>query len=271
MSKRDETDDKAGLWGWALRKLGKSPAAWIGGLVGVGVLFPGLAVIPPVGALCMAVLTGCGAAGVAKGIGLAVKSAHAMESNAEADAERKYREEQERRLLEKLQAVGLNEDADVLSKMLEARDAIFKRCEGPDVDAKTGAPTLDLVAKIAASALHRSEELLDLTRRVNDPHLDAPPAAEETIAACRADLIRAYQAVADSRSRILLYKEPNAEIFASSEKPVLGSLAEQLEEETSVLEGIDRRLRGLDLGPEISPPGSQDTSKTTYSAERESD
>ena len=270
MSKRDKSK-KGGLWGWAFRKLRKSPIAWIGAAVGLLTGIPAVQEIPLFGAICMAAIFGGGAAGLAFAISSAVRAAHAQEGSADIEAARQFREEQEARLLEKLETVGLAEDKGVLAKMLEARDAIFKRCEGPDVDEKTSAPTLDLVSKVTSAAMHRAEELLDLTRRLNDSHLSAPDDAEAKVEACRADLVRGYQAVADSRSRILLYQEPSTEVFEKADKPALGSLAEQLEEETAVLEGIERRLRGLDAGPEISPPGSQDTSVTTYSSEMESD
>ena len=70
--------------------------------------------------------------------------------------------------------------------------------------------------------------------------------ATKRIKDCQADLVHAYKAVADARTRILLHKELTPGALLKETRGVtdggLSALTGQLEEETAVLRGVDRRM-----------------------------
>ena len=152
----------------------------------------------------------------------------------------------EQAVLESLRSSGQSDDADLLEKMLGDRDAILKRSQGQTSNADA-VHTLELASAIVTESCLQAEELQDLVRRVEDPLITSPDRAEETIEGIRDDLQRAYQAVADARSRLRRGEtSKKVDFLADSESLTslnLSSLASQLEEETAVSKRIEERLR----------------------------
>lgn len=264
MAKR-RNGGEGGMMGWLLRKLVTTPATWIGLAAGVAVGRAFAEVSGMGGGIGMGTLVGVGAGVASWALYRGIRSAYSKDRPRSDEAGQPEPERRERAMASRLRAVGLTEDADVFSKMLEARDAVRDRWSREEMDTAIGAPTVTLIDQLIDSVLPRLEELLDLTRRVEDPLLETPSDATETVQACRDDLVQAYRAIADCRSRILLRHDPELLLDEPSVQNAerLRTLTAQLREETSVMERVDRRLRGIDSGasPEsrLEDAGSSET------------
>ncbi len=237
---------------WSLWRLITAPAVWFGSVTGTAVGIQ-MAQHSTTGAgIGFGMMIGIVSAIMARGVHLIMHRTHEDHVAKESLAEAQARDQQEQGILQKLQAVGLSEELSILQKVFDARDAIVQQSAGADVSPERSAPTLSLVAEITRATLLRAEELVDLKRRVEDPLLDAPSDAVSRMDDCRADLARAYRAVADARTRMLLKKELTADelLEPSRDGPGRGidGLAGQLEEETMMLRGVERRMnqRSLD-------------------------
>ncbi len=251
MATTDKTG-KLGLMGWALWRLVTAPAVWLGSAAGTaaGVQMAEQGTMG--GGIGFGMLVGIGTSIVARGVHLLVHRSHADHISSEEKTATKERIALEQQTLEKLREVGLSDDASVLHKMIDARDAIVQHSLRSDVNSERSGPTLTLVSEIMRAALARVEELVDVKRRLDDPLLESPSDATKRLEGCQADLARGYRAVADARSRMLLHKELTAdELLAatpSSAASGIDALAGQLEDETSILRGVERRMnqRSLD-------------------------
>lgn len=151
----------------------------------------------------------------------------------------------EQAILESLRGSDQDHDADLLEKIFGDRDAIRKHSLAHP-DNKDAVHTLELVASIVEQCCSQSEELQDLVRRSSDPLLDAPVGAEQTVDEIRSDLKKAYQAIADARSRLRRGERLEEADFlndqqARSVRP-LSTLTSQLEEETAISRRIEERV-----------------------------
>ncbi|NNE90548.1 MAG: hypothetical protein HKN23_02780 [Verrucomicrobiales bacterium] len=224
---------------WFLRKLVTTPATWIGLLTGSAA---GIALAqkgPLGGSIGFGIISGVAAAVVIAGLTRAIQHSHKVSKN------RDLVNPLERDLVGELRKTGLEEDARLLESMLDDRDAVLKRCQNREED-PDARHTAELVSSIIQATCRRAGELQDLSRRVNDPILESPPGAEESIELIREDLKRAYRAVADARSRLRRGNRLTEPDFLADEKSMgsldLDGLTSRLEEETAISKRIENRI-----------------------------
>ncbi len=154
-------------------------------------------------------------------------------------------ESPENLIVTELRDSALEDEAVLLEKMMADRDAISKRCvrQADDADAKH---TLALVEAIISESARQAEELQDLVRRVEDPLLKSPKGAAVKIDEVRGNLTKAYQAVADTRSRIRRGERLDKVDFLADEQTIIGMnlevLTQRLSNETAISNRIDERL-----------------------------
>ncbi len=237
-----------GVLRWFSRKLVTAPAFWLGLVVAVatGSASRG-AGIPVGGAIGLGVMVGgaVGALGFLLMHGISTAHRRARESGIVHRSSAR-----EAAVIESLRRSGREDDAGLLARLFEDRDALAKRA-GTSPASGEMAPLLELVSSIATEACRQAEELDDLARRMTDPLLTAPENAGVRVESIRRELRAAYRAVADVRSVAGRCRSLEAIDFLgvsdSLEKPTLGSLTRRLEEESSISGRVARRLEG-DLG-----------------------
>lgn len=242
------TDDvhnaKGGVAKWFLKKFFTSPATWLGILAGgaVGNAFINASGVVS-GGIGMGAMVGIAVGMIVFTVLMSIRLAHKNATKLFGDG---GVESHEQSVLANLRDASQTEDAELLEKMLRDRDAVLKRCRGLEGESDA-THTADLVSAIVSESCLQLEELQDLVRRAADPMLDAPGDVAEKIEAARANLRRAYQAVADARSRLRRGERAcEIDLLSGSNSPArldLASLSNQLEEETAISKRVEDRMR----------------------------
>lgn len=239
-----EPKDQSNSTTWFLGKFVRAPAAWLG--IGAAV-FMGWAAyganIPIGGAIGFGGLVGFAVGMLSFLIGVGIKVSHQRSLEAKSNPEEAEGTDS---IPEKLRTSGLSEDAALFEKLLRDHEAIRelgrKENHNPKVQSME-----ELVSTIVKECGARAEILQDLIRRKEDPLLESPENADETIAAIRSDWQRAYRAIADVRSLILEGGVSNdVDFLESSSNSAAGVLIDpvsRLEEETALSRRIAERLR----------------------------
>lgn len=240
----DDQNTKGSAATWFLKKFFTSPATYVGLAVALAVGRASLGVdVPMGGAIGGGMMMGFGAGMISFLIMHGIKASHNKALKTEKDGTSNSNEQA---VLESLRRAGQSDDADLLEKMFGDRDAILKRSKGQTENADA-AHTLELASAIVTESCLQAEELQDLVRRLEDPLLTSPDQAERTIGEIRTGLQRAYQAVADARSRLRRGEKSKKVDFLEDSESLsslnLSSLTNQLEEETAVSKRIEERLR----------------------------
>lgn len=240
---------------WFLKRLFVSPPTWVGLLAGAGAGIAMASKTPLAGAVGFGCLIGFAAGMVAYAMSHGIREAYAMHQEREKSAQKSAghgSSEKEQALLDELERTDLDDIAQLLASMFQDQAAIVQRAEEHETDTDA-AHTVELVSAMIAEACREAEELQDLHRRVNDPILDAPEDAESAVDEIRSGLKRAYQAVADARSRLRRGEKLNDMDFLADPEALksrdLPALTRQLEEETAIAKRIEDRIRS-------SPPVS---------------
>lgn len=237
---------KGGAGKWFLKKFFISPATWAGLSAGIAAGLSLLHKGPLGGAIGFGSMVGVGTGALFLTVVIAVRAMHKKNRQSAELADRQNTELREQFILADLCKAGRTDDAALLEKMFADRDAVLKQCRGREDDADA-AHTVELASAIISESCLQAEELQDLHRRAQDPLLDGPDGAEAKIEEIRAELQRAYQAVANARSR-LRRGESLSEIdfLADSASVAAGNLAAltgRLEEETAIAKRVEQRMR----------------------------
>ena len=235
---------------WFLSKLIKTPAVYLGTVIGIAAGITIAGVSGPWAGVFTGTFLGIAATALTWLASTGIRASHIRSKAMELAEEAERTAALEQSALNTLREAGHNSDAELLEKIFQDRDAIVDRArdrgdfDSEDVDTEH---TLELVSAIVARACAQSEELHDLVRRLEDPLLKSPAGADQKIAELRADLTLAYQAVANARSRFRR-GEKLAEIDFLADTSSLSSLnlaalAGKLQEETELSRRVEERLQ----------------------------
>ncbi|MCG8601756.1 MAG: hypothetical protein MI807_16570 [Verrucomicrobiales bacterium] len=245
-----------GPFRWFLGKLVKAPSAWLGLATAAFVGYSAMNAVNPVptgGAIALGMMTGLAVAALSFLVMAGISASHhkAVEEKTSGSSR-----PSEIALLDELSRAGLSDDAELLGKMLNERNAIIRRSdkgpENPD-----WAHTRKLVEEIVEQSVARVEELQDVARRIADPLLSVPEGGEKEAQKIRDQWLTAYRAIVDAGSRLRKGNSLNEVDFLSEAGRAEGerSLAEltvQLQEETHIAERVhDRIVSGAGEKPEV--------------------
>jgi len=234
-----------GIGAWFLHKVATTPASWFGLAAGISIFFASISKMPPPGAIGFSVICGLGVTIFSHGMLRAIRSNYERAQRRAAAAAPAPAQPHDEVIRAALRQAGLDQEAAILRNLASDRDAL-REAASADADNKDLASTLNLVEAICQSATASADELLDLQRRASDPLLDLTADHEQQQARIRSDIRQAYQAVADTRSR-LRRKGATTSTTGSTRSGAeqLRQLTEQLKNETDIADRVDQRMRDL--------------------------